>query len=606
MPKSVIPQAPRIYEVAAWGSRFTNRRVLQDFLARGFQQLPRRTRTVIAPVIFGLVAGCAAVAFHLAIAGVYEAGIVRLAREASRGWFLAGSLAIVAGTSALAGWLLTRFCPEAAGSGIPQLKLAFWKDFGVVPWRVVWVKFVGGVLSVGGGASLGREGPSVQLGGGMASNVAALLGVAKNERRAAAAAGAAAGLAAAFNTPIAAVTFVLEEIIADLNSRLLGGVLIASVLGALVVHAVLGEHPSFILQNPGTPAWLAYGLTPVVAALAALTGVLFQRWALGLRGWNRKPRRLPAWVRVMLGGVVVWAIGSAVFLGTGHLGVFSLGYADLSAALNGDLLWHTAALLLVAKLAATAVCYGLGGCGGIFAPTLFFGGMAGAALAGLAGLVLPLSHADQVTLAVVGMCACLGAVVRAPVTGILIVFEMTHEFSLVPALMLGALVSGAISRALSKENFYDALLSQDGHHVERLMPVRSLRSWMEMPVSRIATARPVAITDLAPDALRGVLAKHAYERFPVVLEGKLAGVLSRVEGEDALADARFPRLDPAMTCTLDTSVREVERRLIESPGHIAILVDGAGPGGEAPMVSLLTLHDLLRAEIVHARETETE
>ncbi|MBE2212881.1 MAG: chloride channel protein [Opitutaceae bacterium] len=584
--------------------------MLADLPARVFQGLPRRTRTVIATVVFGLAAGGAAVAFHLAIAAVYEAGIVRLAREASPAWFAVGSLLIVGGTSALSGWLLTRFCPAAAGSGIPQLKLAFWKDFGVVPWRVVWVKFVGGVLSVGGGASLGREGPSVQLGGGLASNVAGALGVAKNERRAAAAAGAAAGLAAAFNTPIAAVTFVLEEIIADLNSRLLGGVLIASVLGALVAHAVLGEHPSFRLADPGAPGWLVYVGAPVVAALAALVGVLFQRWALGVRGWNRRPRRLPAWVRVTLGGVAVWAIGNAVFLTTGHLGVFSLGYADLSAALNGELLWQMAALLLAAKLVATVVCYGLGGCGGIFAPTLFFGGMTGAAIGGLAALVLPLGHADQVTLAVVGMCACLGAVVRAPVTGILIVFEMTHEFSLVPSLMLGAIVSQAISRALTRENFYDALLAQDGNHIERVMPVRSLRSWMETPVSRVATARPVVLTDLSPAVLREALAQHRYERFPVVLDGRVAGVVSRIEAEDALSDGRPPRLDPACVCALETPVRDVERRLIESAGHLAVIVDpGAVAGADvnsAPIVGLLTLHDLLRAEILHARETETE
>src|SRR5690606_40079440 len=110
----------------------------------------------------------------------------------------------------------------------------FWKDFGVVPWRVVWVKFLGGALSVGGGASLGLEGPTVQLAGGLTSNLAGVLGMAKKERRVAAAAGAAAGLAAAFNTPLAAVTFVLEEVIGDLNSRLLGSVLVASLLGALV------------------------------------------------------------------------------------------------------------------------------------------------------------------------------------------------------------------------------------------------------------------------------------------------------------------------------------------------------------------------------------
>ena len=114
----------------------------------------------------------------------------------------------------------------------------------------------------------------------------------------------------------------------------------------------------------------------------------------------------------MLGGIGVWVIGAAVFVTTGHAGVFSLGYEDLSLALDGKLLWHIAALLLVAKLVATAFCYGLGGCGGIFAPTLFFGTMVGAALAGAIQLIYPLSQADHVALAVVGMYACLGRVFK--------------------------------------------------------------------------------------------------------------------------------------------------------------------------------------------------
>ncbi len=580
--------------------------MLTQLIARNFQRLPRRTRLVVATVLFGLVAGAGAVLFHITMAGLFDAGIQHFAKQSPK-WFLGGSFMVLVGTSAVSGWLLSQFCPDAAGSGIPQLKLAFWKDFGVVPWRVVWVKFVGGALSVGGGASLGREGPSVQLAGGLASNLAGLLGTAKNERRVAAAAGAAAGLAAAFNTPIASVTFVLEEIIGDLNSRLLGSVLVASVLGALVTHGVLGEQPAFELKMPGAPHWPAYLLTPVVAAVAALAGVAFQRSALGLRLRNRRPKqRVPAWLRTATGGFAVWVIGAAVFLGTGHLGVFGLGYTDLTDALNGQMIWQIAALLLVAKLAATALCYGLGGCGGIFAPTLFFGGMAGTAIAGLFGLFMHLTPADSVTLAVVGMSACLSAVVRAPVTGILIVFEMTHQFAVVPTLMLGAFMSLWIARRFTRENFYDEVLAQDGNHVERIMPVRSLRSWMELPVARIASAKPVAITNLAPEALREVFKKHPFERFPVVLNGELVGVLTRVEGEDALADQREPRLDPPVVCTADMPVREVENRLIESPSHIVIVTDGGANKTGGRMLTLLTLHDVLRAEILQAREHETE
>lgn len=568
------------------------------FASRLIQRLPARVRPVVVTVILGLAAGLAAVLFHLAIYFIYQHGLEALTHR-SRPAFLTGSFLIVAGTAAVSGWLLTRFCPEAAGSGIPQVKLAFWKDFGFIPWRVVWVKFLGGALSVGGGSSLGREGPSVQLAGGLASQLSGFLGTAKNERRTAAAAGAAAGLAAAFNTPIAAVTFVLEEIIGDLNSRMLGSVLLAAVLGALVAHGVLGAQPAFTLHGQGAPRWLAFALTPFVAALAAVAGCWFQQLSLGVRARNARPRALPPWVRTMLGGIIVWAIGSAVFIGTGHAGVFSLGYDDLSLALDGKLVWHIAALLLVAKLLATAVCYGLGGCGGIFAPTLFFGGMTGAAVAGVAGLVLPLTPADHVTLAVVGMCACLGAVVRAPVTGILIVFEMTHEFALVPALMIGALVSEMISRRITRGGFYETVLAQDGQHVERLVPPRSLRTWMELPAARIANFAPVVSRGLAPDAVQELLAGGTYSRFPAVIDGRLAGVLTRNEALDALAESRPPKLEPVVTCTPATTVREVAAQIVDSPSGIIVLIDRPGN-----VIGVVTMHDLLRAQMNFASNQE--
>jgi CIC family chloride channel protein len=563
--------------------------------------LPRRIspqgRDLVRTLAVGLAAGLSAVLFHLAIHFTFEHGLVRLTRE-DPVVFLAGSFVLLVATSALSGWLLSSFCPEAAGSGIPQVKLAFWKDMGFIPWRVVWVKFIGGVLSVGGGASVGREGPSVQLASGVASVTAGVLGRPAHQRRAATAAGAAAGLAAAFNTPLAAVTFVLEEIIGDLNSRMLGGILLASVIGALVAHGLLGPQPAFSLAAAGVPEWPVYVATPVVAALAALVGVLFQRFALATRAWNKRATWARPWLRVTAGGVAVWAIGSAVFLTTGRHGVFGLGYEDLSAALNHRMDWTLALVLLFAKIAATSVCYGLGACGGIFAPTLFFGGMTGAACAGLLGLVFPLSDAGHVTLAVVGMCACLGAVVRAPVTGLLIVFEMTREFALVPALMVAGLISLAISRRFSRQNFYDAILDQDGQQVERVAPPRDLRAWQETPVSRIANFRPVIVTDLSPGALREVLAAHRHERFPVVLSGQLAGAVTREEAEAAIAGGRPAKVEPVPSCRRDHTIRSVQSSLLESPANLVVVVGGE----DGQVIGLVTLHDLLRAELLLSKE----
>ncbi len=162
-----------------------------------------------------------------------------------------------------------QIAPAAAGSGIPQVKLAFWKEFGHSPRRIAAIKFFARIISIGGGQSLGREGPAVQIGSNLASSLARLLGVSKQNKRAASAAGAAAGLAAAFNAPLASVAFVLEEVIGDLNSRSLGPVLLAAVVGAFVVHAFIGPQPAFALPKINEPIWRAYLLMPFSAAMAA-------------------------------------------------------------------------------------------------------------------------------------------------------------------------------------------------------------------------------------------------------------------------------------------------------------------------------------------------
>jgi CIC family chloride channel protein len=333
----------------------------------------------------------------------------------------------------------------------------------------------------------------------------------------------------------------------------------------------------------------------LVAALATLVGVYFQRASLGLRLQARQTRWLPQWCTPALGGLITWVLGLAVFLQTGRMGVFSLGYGDLSDALAGHVAWKIAALLLVAKFVATFCCYGLGGCGGIFSPCLFFGGMVGVVVAGVFGLEWSGVRGDVVTLAVVGMSATLGGVVGAPVTGILIVFEMTHQFALVPALMLGALVSQGISRSMNSENFYDALLVQDGHRIDHVRPPRDLQSWQQLAVALIMTKNPVVITDLGRAAIGAAFKTHPYDRFPVMLQGTLAGILTRREATAALAANRAPVLEPATTCRPDQTVLDLQKLLIDSTTQFVVVTDGDGG-----IQGVITLHDLLRAQVEKA------
>jgi CIC family chloride channel protein len=190
------------------------------------------------------------------------------------------------------------------------------------------------------------------------------------------------------------------------------------------------------------------------------------------------------------------------------------------------------------------------------------------------------------------MSACMGAVVRAPVTAILIVFEMTHQFSLVPALMLGTLVSQFIARRMCKESLYQELLHQDGHKIEHIIPPRDLQSWQNYPVAAIAKFTPVMAESLEADELRQLLEDHSFQRFPYMKDGKLAGIVSREEIEHALDTGRQPRLREAHTCERQQSISEAQFGLIESEDGIIVILDKAG----GSPVGVLTLHDLVRAE----------
>jgi CIC family chloride channel protein len=558
---------------------------------RLLQNFPENIRTIFFPAIYGLSAGLAGVSFLLLINFVFEHTYIALAKR-SLTEFLIWSFIIIIVSSLSVGLLLNFLSKEAVGSGVPQLKAAYWKDFGFVNWKPILVKFIAGILSIGGGASLGREGPTIYVAGGTASNIAGILGIPKQSRRHATALGAAAGLAAAFNTPLAAITFVLEEIIGDMNSRFLGGIVLSSVVGAFVVYAIIGQQPAFDLPGVQALSWWVYLIVPIVAAFSASMGMIFQRETLRLRSKVKQNNRIPFWVKPAIGGLITWLIGAAVFSATGKIGVFGLGYHDLSSALNVSLEWKIAALLVASKLAATIACYGWEGCGGIFAPSLFIGGMSGLFIGGLASQWIPVTHSDCVILAAVGMSSCFGALVRAPITSLLMVFEMTHQFSMVPALMIGVIVSQAIARVGAKHNFYDSLLLQDGHELIKIKPPRDFESWRNLQVHLIDNKEPIVVNDTSETALRTLLANHHYRRFPVKTNGILNGVVTRTEIESALQQNRPLVVEPAAICHSDETLRNIENKFYQAPTGMIIVVDK----DDFSIIGLITLHDLLRAQ----------
>jgi CIC family chloride channel protein len=441
-------------------------------------------RGFLLPAVYGLCGGLAAVAFQSALNLTFSTLWQVPSQQMGQGAFAFFSLLTIVVAAISASLILMFVSCAASGSGIPQVMVAYWKDFGFMPAKVVIAKFFAGVLSIGGGCSLGREGPTVHLAGALTSNIAGWFGVAKQARRPALLCGSAAGLAGAFNTPLSAIAFVLEQISEDLNDRgFLAQVLIASASATFVSHTLLGENPAFAIPAVSHISGILYLLVIPTAGLAALVGAAFQNGTLAWRAKIKRIERIPFFLKAAVGALLNWILGIAVFLAIAKIGVFGLGYRDLETMLGGGVTGSQATILLIAKLAATIAVYAWGGVGGIFSPTLFFGAAVGLVFGDLSGFFVNLEPSDRIALTVAGMSACFGAVVRAPITSILIVFEMTHQFSLVPLLMIGTIASQAVSRYLCRTDFYHGIIEQDGIALDRYLETPSAASQQRRAIS---------------------------------------------------------------------------------------------------------------------------
>lgn len=561
-------------------------------LLRRWNRVPKSGREVILVGVLGTGVGVIAVGFHAVVERIHHFTIGRLA-EHGIGVFLAGSFAAVVGASLLATFLIKGFAPEAAGGGVLPTKLSFWKDFGYIRLRTGVVKFLASAITLGGGVSLGPEGPVVQVGAAAMSAGAGALGVPKQKRRLFCASGVAAAIAAVFNAPLAAIAFVLEEIIGELSSRLIGGVLLAAVAGALVAHALIGPQPAFQAGALDDPSWWGVLLCPVVAALAGAGGAAFQKGALATRGRMRGLTWLPRWLTPTAGALGTWVLGVLAFWWTGSTGIFGIGYDAVTSAISGDFVWHAALVLAVAKLVASFLAVGSGGCGGIFAPSFFIGGMFGAAVAAGAGLFLPLTGSDKAMLAMAGMCAGFVSVIRTPVTAILLIFEVTHQFVMVPFLLVAALVSQVVSRRLEKEGMYECMMRQDGEDPHRVLPPRDYRKWREMPVGELANFRPVVVSDLSEAGLKTALENYRFNCFPVQgADGTITGLLTRPEAMLALATKQPPKLEPAVWAEASLPLGNAQIRIIDSPSNFLCI----GVEEHRKLVGIFTLHDLLRGQ----------
>lgn len=412
-------------------------------------------------LLIGVVCGLSAVAFHFSISFAERLLFERAIAAPEQTWLVWGVVTPTLG-GLLAGILLKYVVPNARGSGVPQVKAAYAAK-GKLRLRDSIGKLLIASLQIGSGASLGREGPTVQICGGIASALGRLARLSPKNQRRLLPVGAAAGIAAAFNAPLAAVTFTIEEVVGHLDQTVLSGVIVAAALAAVIERSVLGTHPVFAVPQ-------AYGLTDarsllLYAALglaAALLSVIFTDGLLWLRGWFRRLRHVPEFARPAIGGVVTGLIAVSAIYWLGIGGVNGGGYRVVEASLSSALPLRTLLVLCVAKLVATIFSYSSGGAGGIFAPSLFMGAMLGGAFGAFDRALFQHGEEAMGAFALVGMGATFCGTIRAPITSVLIIVELTAGYGLILPLMIANMSAYALARYLRPVPIYEALLAQDG------------------------------------------------------------------------------------------------------------------------------------------------
>lgn len=418
-----------------------------------------RRRTLLAAACVGALSGAVAVAFRLLVERAEALGS-RLAHALAALGPL-GYVGIVlfgATLGAVAGLLVDRVEPEAGGSGIPQAKAAIMGLRPLRPWRLVLVKIVGGCAALTAGMSMGREGPTIHLGAAMGEIFGRVAKVPLRSRRALVAAGGGAGLAAAFNAPLAGFLFVMEELRREMSPLTYGASLIGSVLAVGVARFALGQGSSFALSAPPPLPLTDLPAVLLVGVAAGLIGILFNRSIMAASGLRRR-KAWPRWAAAALvGGLmatmfVLWP----EIAGGGH----GVAQRILQGGM-GSVTLVAAIALLVGKLASTVLAYATGVPGGIFAPLLVIGSAAGLAM-GLLLRPFPALAVAPATLATVGMAAILASSVRAPLTGVVLIIEMTGQYALLYNLLVAAFVAYAVAEILHDVPIYEALLARDLH-----------------------------------------------------------------------------------------------------------------------------------------------
>src|SRR5882724_6713373 len=467
---------------------------------------------LVLTLVIGAIVGAAVVAFIL-LTQRFGARIYAGHEGASWPRFVipvAGSLAM--------GYLLFRFFPDARGSGVPQTKAALYAREGRISLSTVFGKFFCTSATLACGIPLGREGPSVQVGAGIASVLGRKLGLRPEKVKALIPVGAAAAVAAAFNTPLAAVLFALEEVVGDLHAPVLGSVVLASATSWAVLRILLGNAPLFKVPEYQLVHPIELVAYAVLGIVGGLISVAFSRLLLWLRKKFLSFPRKTAWFHPVIGGLVVGATGWFVPQ------VLGVGYIHVGEALNGELALRVMILLLVLKFFAVVVSYSYGNAGGIFGPSLFLGAMLGGVVGTVAHRVIPGYVGGPGAYALVGMGTAFAGIVRAPMTSVVMIFEITRDYAVIVPLMISNLLSFFISARLQPEPIYDELAKQDGIHLPHDEPHSGAG---QARVETILRPTPELLpVDLSPSDALDKLRSTLFRALPVLSDRGVEGMLS--------------------------------------------------------------------------------
>lgn len=463
--------------------------------------------------------------------------------------------------------LVIHVFPQARGSGVNQTKAALYIYNGYIPLRTAVGKFITAALAIGSGYSLGPEDPSLQIGASLASALGRRMRLSRDRMRLIAPVGAAAGLAAAFNAPISAVLFVIEEVIGRWSAGILGSVVLSAVSSVVVTRWFLGSEslfriPAVQLEHPSE--LIAYSILGVAGGLAS---VAFSSGIATLRPWCRA---LPRWTQYFQPALAGLLIGIIAVLGAPQ--VMGAGYEYIDEAMHGQFTWQMLAVLAALKILATMLSFVSGTPGGMFAPTLFIGAMLGAAVGGAQHVFLPHLSGSPGTYALVGMGVLFAGFLRAPMTSVFMVLEVSGNYSIIVPVILANTFAYVISRGLQPTAIFDVLTRQDG------LDLPSMEEQREEGILRVEDAmRAVPNSVLDGDET----ADHAFRRLDeessdvllvrlhpsgwsnitrpeletIVKDGKGSQSLSAL-----LAEQQVPHLHPDLP--LETALRYVDRWLL--------------------------------------------